>query len=107
LLIAEIRLGDGPAKRITVSLPKDIVRAAHKLAAHCGRARTQLIRDALYWHLRAGPAGRGTESRAATGPRCRRGTDAGGEYVSLDQIRRELAADLLAKRPKKAAKTTA
>jgi hypothetical protein len=43
----------GPTKRITVSLPEDIVRAADKLAARCGRFALAADPDALEWHLRA------------------------------------------------------
>jgi hypothetical protein len=98
----------GPTKRITVSLPEDIVRAADKLAARCGRFALAADPDALEWHLRAQelPVEEpNPQERAALA--AGRAQHASGEYVSLDEIRRELAADLLAKRPKKSAKATA
>jgi metal-responsive CopG/Arc/MetJ family transcriptional regulator len=98
----------GAAKRITVSLPEDIVRAADKVAARCGRSRSQLIREALEWHLRAQelPVEEPSpEERAALA--AGRAQHASGEFVSFDEIRRELAADLLAKRPKRSAKAPA
>jgi metal-responsive CopG/Arc/MetJ family transcriptional regulator len=98
----------GAAKRITVSLPENVVRAFDELAARCGRSRSQLIRDALDWHLRVEglPVEEPTrEERAALA--AGRAQHARGEFVSIDEIRRELAADLLAKRPKKPAKDTA
>ena len=98
----------GAAKRVTVSLPEHVVRAADEVAARCGRSRSQLIRDALAWHLRVQdlPIEDPTpEERAALA--AGRAQHARGEFVSLDEIRRELAADLLAKRPKKSAKASA
>ena len=96
------------AKRITISLPEDIVRAADAAAARCGRSRSQLIRDALEWHLHVQdlPVEEPTpEERAALAEG--RAQHARGDFVTLDEIRRELAADLLAQRPKKSAKASA
>ena len=94
----------GAAKRITISLPEHVLRVADEIVARCGRSRSELIQDALEWHLRvqdlpveepiaaeraALAAGRAQHTR--------------GEFVTLDELRRELAADLLAQRPKKSA----
>lgn len=98
----------GAAKRVTVSLPEHVVRAADEVAARSGRSRSELIRDALEWHLRvrALPIEEPTaDERAAFA--AGRAQHARGEFVSLDELRRELAADLLAQRPKKSAKASA
>jgi predicted transcriptional regulator len=98
----------GATRRITISLPEHVVRAADEVAAQSGRSRSDVIRDALEWHVRVQdlPAEEPTpDERAAlaTG----RAQHARGEFVSLDEIRRELAADLLAQRPKKSTKVSA
>jgi predicted transcriptional regulator len=98
----------GAAKRITISLPENVVRAADEVAARSGRSRSEVIRDALVWHLRVQdlPAEEPTpEERAALA--AGRAQHARGEFVTLDEIRRELAADLLAQRPKKSTKASA
>jgi metal-responsive CopG/Arc/MetJ family transcriptional regulator len=98
----------GAAKRITITLPEDVVRVADEVAARSGRSRSELIRDALAWHLRvhALPVEEPTqEERAALA--AGRAQHARSEFVTLDEIRRELAADLLAQRPKKSAKASA
>jgi Arc/MetJ-type ribon-helix-helix transcriptional regulator len=96
------------ARRITISLPENVVRLADEVALGCGRSRSELIRDALERHLRVRdlPIEESTvEERAALS--AGRAQHAGGEFVSLDEIRRELAADLLAQRPKRSAKASA
>lgn len=98
----------GTARRITISLPDNIVRAADEMAARHGRSRSELIRDAIEWHLRvqALPSEEPTpQERAALA--AGRAQHARGEFVTLDEIRRELAADSLAQRPKKSAKASA
>ena len=98
----------GAPRRITISLPEDIVRAADEIAARAGRSRSDLIRDALEWHLRIQnvPVEEPSpEERAALA--AGRAQHARGEFVSLDEIRRELAADRVAQRPKKSAKASA
>jgi len=97
----------GAAKRITISLPEDVVRVADEVAARRGRSRSELIRDALQWHLRvqnllveeATP-----EERAALA--AGRAQHARGDFATLDEIRRDLDADLLPERPKKPAKAS-
>jgi predicted transcriptional regulator len=96
------------ARRITISLPEETVRAAGEAAARRGSSRSQLIRDALEWHLRVQdlPVEEPTPGeRAALA--AGRAQHARGAFVTLDEIRRELAADLVAQRPKKSAKASA
>ncbi|MGH6921800.1 MAG: CopG family ribbon-helix-helix protein [Geminicoccaceae bacterium] len=95
----------GAARRITISLPEGTARAVDEAAMQRGCSRSELIQDALAWHLRLQnlpveePA---PEERAALA--AGRGQHARGEFVTLDEIRRELAADLLTERPRKPAK---
>jgi predicted transcriptional regulator len=96
------------ARRVTIRLPEDVVGAADYVAARRGRSRSKLIRDALQWHLRIQnlPDEEQTpKERAALA--AGRVQHARGEFVTLDEIRRELAADLLAKRSKKSTKASA
>jgi predicted transcriptional regulator len=98
----------GAARRITISLPEEVVRAADQAAARQGCSRSQLIRNALEWHARvhALPIEKPMpEERAALA--AGRAQHTRGEFVTLDEIRRDLAADLLAKRRKKSAKASA
>ena len=98
----------GAAKRITIRLPEDVVRLADEVAARRGRSRSELIRDALQWHLRVQnlPLEEPTpKERAALA--AGRAQHARGDFATLDEIRRELEADLLAERPKKFAEASA
>jgi predicted transcriptional regulator len=93
------------AKRITISLPAEAARAVDEAATRRGCSRSELIQEALVWHLRVHnlPIEEPTpEERAALA--AGRAQHARGEFVTLDEIRRELAADLLKERPKKSAK---
>jgi metal-responsive CopG/Arc/MetJ family transcriptional regulator len=97
----------GAARRITISLPAETARAVDEAAMQRGCSRSELIQEALDWHLRVQtlPIEEPTdEERAALA--AGRAQHARGDVVTLDEIRRELAADLLAKRPKKPAKAT-
>ncbi|HEX5079432.1 MAG TPA: ribbon-helix-helix protein, CopG family [Geminicoccaceae bacterium] len=95
----------GAARRITISLPEETARRLDEAAVRRGCSRSELIQDALAWHLRLQslpieePS---PEERAALA--AGRAQHARGDFVTLSEIRRELAADLLAKRPKKSAK---
>jgi predicted transcriptional regulator len=83
----------GAAKRITISLPENVVRATDEVAARCGRSRSELLRDALEWHLRVQdlPVEEPTQKeRAALA--AGRAQHTRGEFVTLDEIRRELEA---------------
>ena len=95
----------GAARRITISLPEETARALDEAAMQRGCSPSELIQDALAWHLRfeSLPVEEPSpEERAALA--AGRAQHARGDFVTLDEIRRELAADLLAKRPKKSAK---
>ena len=95
----------GAARRITISLPEETARKLDEAAVQRGCSRSELISDALAWHLRLQslPVEEPSpEERAALA--AGRAQHARGDFVTLGEIRRELAADLLAKRPKKSAK---
>ena len=95
------------ARRITISLPDDVVRTANEVAARQGRSRSEVIQEALEWHLRiqALPVEEPTrEERQALAEG--RQQHLSGEFASFDEIRRDLEADLLAQRSKKSAKTS-
>jgi predicted transcriptional regulator len=106
LLVEDERIqAMGAARRITISLPEETARAVDAAAMQRGCSRSKLIEEALAWHLRLQnlPAEEPSpEERAALA--AGRAQHARGEFVTLDEIRRELATDLLAKRPKKPAK---
>jgi predicted transcriptional regulator len=83
----------GGAKRVTISLPKEIVRAADEVAAKRECSRSALAEDALRWYLRvrelpwdeASPEeieaiGRGQAEIAR------------GEFVTFEEIKRDLEA---------------
>jgi metal-responsive CopG/Arc/MetJ family transcriptional regulator len=98
----------GAAKRITISLPEEMVRAADGAAARQGCSRSELIRKALEWHLRVQalpveePTRKEREALAAG-----RAQHARGEFATIDEIRRDLHADLLGNRTKKSEKASA
>jgi predicted transcriptional regulator len=95
----------GAARRITISLPEETARRLDEAAMQRGCSRSELIQDVLAWHLRLQnlPIEDATpEERQAFA--AGRAQHARGDFVTLDEIRRELAADLLAERPKKPAK---
>jgi metal-responsive CopG/Arc/MetJ family transcriptional regulator len=92
-------------RRITVTLSDEVLSAADEAAAthHCSRSR--LIDDALRWYLRiqALPVEEPTtEEKEAL--EVGRAQHARGEVATLDEIRRDLEADLLAQRSKKPSK---
>jgi predicted transcriptional regulator len=95
----------GAVRRITITLREETALAVDEAAMRRGCSRSELIQEALAWHLRVQnlpieePS---PEERAALA--AGRAQHAHGEFVTLDEIRCELAADLLARRPKKPAK---
>jgi predicted transcriptional regulator len=95
-------------RRVTVTLPADLVGTADEVAAKRACSRSALVEDALRWYLRVQelPWDEASPEEIEAIERGR-AQHARGEFLSLDEIRRELAADLLAKRPKKSAKATA
>jgi predicted transcriptional regulator len=96
------------ARRITISLPADLLRAADKAALTQERARSALVEDALRWYLRIQELP-GEEATAAEIAAIERGRAeiARGEFVSFEEIKRDLAADLLEERTKKSQKVPA
>jgi hypothetical protein len=83
----------GAARRITISLPEQIVLAAGETAAWQGCSRSQPIRNTLEWHLclQTLPISeRIPEELAALA--AGRAQHARGEFATLDEIRRQLVA---------------
>jgi predicted transcriptional regulator len=95
-------------RRVTVTLSEDVVGAADEVAAKRECSRSALVEDALRWYLRVQelPWEEATPEEIEAIERGR-AQHARGEFVTLDEIRRELAADLLAQRPKKSTKASA
>jgi predicted transcriptional regulator len=95
-------------RRVTVTLSEGVVGAADEVTAKRKCSRSALVEDALRWYLRvrelpweeASPE----EIKAIERGRAQH---ARGEFVTLDEIRRDLAADLLAQHPKRSAKASA
>ena len=85
----------GAAKRITISLPEDVLRAADEVALTQERARSALVEDALRWYLRIQelPSEDATPEEAAAIERGR-AEIARGEFVTFEEIKR-VETDLL------------
>jgi predicted transcriptional regulator len=98
----------GAARRITVSLPGNVVRAADEVATKRECSRSALIEDALRWYLRVQdlPWEEATPEEIEAIERGR-AEIARGEFVSFEEIKRELEADLLEQRTKKSEKAPA
>jgi predicted transcriptional regulator len=98
----------GAPRRITISLPEDVVRAADEVATKRGCSRSALMEDALRWYLRVQelPWDEATPEEIEAIERGR-AQHARGEYVTFEQIKRELEADLLEQRTNESEKTTA
>jgi predicted transcriptional regulator len=90
------------ARRITISLPDDVLRAADEAALTQERARSALVEDALRWYLRIQqlPCEEATPEEIAAIERGR-AEIARGEFVTFEKIKRDLEADLLEERTKK------
>jgi predicted transcriptional regulator len=84
------------ARRITISLPEEVLRAADKVALTQESTRSALVEDALRWYLRIQelPCEEATPKEIAAIERGR--VEIGGEFVTFEEIKRELNADLLA-----------
>jgi predicted transcriptional regulator len=95
-------------RRVTIALPEDIVCAADEVAVKRACSRSALVEDALPWYLRVQDL-RWEEATPEELEAMERGRAqyARGEFVTLDEIRRDLAPDLLAQRPKRSAKASA
>jgi predicted transcriptional regulator len=96
------------ARRITISLPEDVLRAADKAALTQERPRSALVADALRWYLRIQeiPCEEATAVEIAAIERGQ-AEIARGEFVTFEEIKRDLAADLLEERTKRPQKVPA
>lgn len=96
------------ARRVTVTLSDDVVGAVDRAAAKRECSRSTLIEDALRWHLRVQelPCDEASPEEIEAIERGR-AEHARGEFATFEEIKRDLEADLLAKRPKKSAKASA
>jgi predicted transcriptional regulator len=95
------------ARRITISLPEDVLRAADEVALMHESTRSALVEDALRWYLRIRklPSEQATPEEIAAIERGR-AEIARGEFVTFEEIKRDLAADLLEERTKKSEKVS-
>ena len=95
------------ARRVTISLPEDVLRATDKVALTQERPRSALVEDALRWYLRIQelPCEEATAEETAAIARGR-AEIARGEFVTFEEIKRDLAADLLEERTKKSEKVS-
>ena len=92
----------GSAKRITISLPEDVLRATDEVAHTQESTRSALVADALRWYLRIRefPCEEATREEIETIERGR-AEIARGQFVTFEEIKRDLEADLLEERTKK------
>jgi metal-responsive CopG/Arc/MetJ family transcriptional regulator len=92
----------GAAKRITISLPEDVLRAADEVALTQEWSRSALVEDALRWYLRVQelPCEEATNEEIEAIERGR-AEIARSEFVSFEEIKRDLEVDLLKERTKK------
>ena len=95
----------GAAKRITISLPEDVLRAADEVALTQEWSRSALVEDALRWYLRVQelPCEEATPEEIEAIERGR-AEIARGEFVTFEEIKRDLEVDLLKERTKKSQK---
>ena len=95
-------------RRVTVTLSDDVVGAADELAAARACSRSALVEDALKWYLRvqdlAWDEAAPEEIEAIEHGRAE---IAKGEFVTFEEIKRDLEADLLEQRTAKSAKASA
>jgi predicted transcriptional regulator len=96
------------ARRVTVILPEDIVSAADEVAAKRACSRSALVQDALRWYLRVQDLA-WDEAFPEEIEAIERGRAeiARGEFVSFEEIKRDLEADLLEQRTEKSEKASA
>jgi predicted transcriptional regulator len=93
------------AKRVTISLPEDVLRAADEVALTQEWSRSALVEDALRWYLRVQelPCEEATPAEIEAIERGR-AEIARGEFVTFEEIKRDLEVDLLKERTKKSQK---
>jgi predicted transcriptional regulator len=95
-------------RRITISLPEETLRAADATALRQGRSRAALVEDALRWYLRVQDLAWDEASpEELEGIERGRAEIARGEFVSFEEIKRDLEADLLEQRTKESDKASA
>jgi predicted transcriptional regulator len=90
------------ARRIQISLPEDVLRAADRVALRQESSRSAVVEDALRWYLRIQefPCEEATPEEIEAIERGRAEV-ARGEFVTFEEIKRDLEADLLEERTKK------
>jgi predicted transcriptional regulator len=98
----------GRTKRVTIRLPEEIVRAVDETSTKRECSRSALVEDALRWYLRVqdlawGEASREEIDAIETG----RAEIDRGEFVTFEEIKRDLAADLLEQRTKESEEVSA
>ena len=95
-------------RRVTVTLSEDVAGAADEVAAKRECSRSALVEDALRWYLRVQDLAWDEASPEEIEAIERgRAEIARGEFVTFEEIRRDLEADLLEQRAKKSAKASA
>ena len=95
-------------RRVTVTLPEDVVGAADELAATRGCSRSALVENAMRWYLRVQDLACDEASPEEIESIERGRTEiARGEFVTFEEIKRELEADLLEQRTAEPAKASA
>ena len=88
-------------RRVTITLPEDVVCAADEVAVKRACSRSALVEDALRWYLRVQelPWEEATAQEIEAIERGR-AEIARGEFVTLEEIKRDLEADVLEQRAK-------
>jgi predicted transcriptional regulator len=95
-------------RRVTVTLSEDVVGAADELATSRACSRSALVEDALRWYLRVQDLAWDEASPEEIEAIERgRAEIARGEFVTFEEIKRDLEADLLEQRTAKSAKASA
>jgi predicted transcriptional regulator len=95
-------------RRVTITLPEDVVGAADEVAAKRECSRSALVEEALLWYLRVQDLAWDEASREEIEAIERgRAEIARAEFVTFEEIKRDLAADLLEQRTKDSEKASA
>jgi predicted transcriptional regulator len=95
-------------RRVTVTLSEDVVGAADEVAAKRECSRSALVEDALRWYLRVRelPWEEASPEEIEAIERGRAEITR-GEFVTFEEIKRDLEADLLEQRAEKSEKASA
>jgi predicted transcriptional regulator len=89
-------------------LSEDVVGAADQVAAKRASSRSALVEDALRWYLRVQDlAWEEASPEEIEAIERGRAEIARGEFVTFEEIKRDLEADLLEQRPEKSEKASA